>query len=192
MSTETESEIFRVVVNHEEQYSIWPDYREIPTGWREAGVTGTREQCLDHIETVWTDMRPLSLRLKMEELKNNPPPAAAAPADEPEEESLVERLSTGRHPVEISLRPTRELSRLKDALERGYVHVKFAGTRGGTELGVRLDPEKTDLAGADLEAGTGELTLAGSLQLDFTEIRCIASIQLPSMEGLGYLVPVEA
>ena len=192
MSTETESEIFRVVVNHEEQYSIWPDYREVPTGWREAGVTGTREQCLDHIEAVWTDMRPLSLRLKMEELRNNPPAAPAAPADEPEEESLVERLSTGRHPVEISLRPTRELSRLKDALERGYVHVKFAGTRGGTELGVRLDPEKTDLAGADLEAGTGELTLAGSLQLDFTEIRCIASIQLPGMEGLGYLVPVEA
>ena len=53
---------WRVVVNHEEQYSIWPLERELPLGWREEGTTGSREACLDHIGRVWTDMRPLSVR----------------------------------------------------------------------------------------------------------------------------------
>jgi MbtH protein len=53
---------FTVVVNHEEQYSVWPVDRPVPAGWREAGFTGTREECLAHIDEVWTDMRPLSLR----------------------------------------------------------------------------------------------------------------------------------
>jgi MbtH protein len=52
----------RVVVNHEEQYSIWAADRELPAGWSDTGFAGTREECLAHIETVWTDMRPLSLR----------------------------------------------------------------------------------------------------------------------------------
>ncbi|MET8333164.1 MbtH family protein [Streptosporangium canum] len=52
----------RVVVNHEEQYSIWPTGRDLPDGWREEGVSGTRQECLDHIDQVWTDLRPLSAR----------------------------------------------------------------------------------------------------------------------------------
>jgi MbtH protein len=66
MSFDSEDMIFRVVVNHEEQYSIWPEYKDIPAGWREAGKTGTKKECLDYIETVWTDMRPLSLRQFMD------------------------------------------------------------------------------------------------------------------------------
>jgi MbtH protein len=62
----------KVVVNHEEQYSIWPADRELPLGWTEAGKQGTKAECLAYIEEVWTDMRPLSLRKKMDE----PPPAA--------------------------------------------------------------------------------------------------------------------
>lgn len=57
---------YRVVVNHEEQYSIWPAYRENPIGWRDAGKTGTKAECLEFVNTVWTDMRPLSLRKRME------------------------------------------------------------------------------------------------------------------------------
>ncbi len=53
---------YEVVVNAEEQYSIWPAGREVPVGWRKVGVAGTQQECLTHIETVWTDMRPLSLR----------------------------------------------------------------------------------------------------------------------------------
>jgi MbtH protein len=59
--------IYKVVINHEEQYSIWPADRENPPGWRDAGMSGQKQQCLDYIKEVWTDMRPLSLRKKMEE-----------------------------------------------------------------------------------------------------------------------------
>jgi MbtH protein len=59
-------EVFQVVINHEEQYSIWPAGRTIPPGWRAQGPSGSREQCLAHIEEVWTDMRPLSLRKQMD------------------------------------------------------------------------------------------------------------------------------
>jgi MbtH protein len=58
--------VYRVVVNHEEQYSIWPEYKDIPNGWREVGRTGTKDDCLAYIKDVWTDMRPLSLRRRME------------------------------------------------------------------------------------------------------------------------------
>jgi MbtH protein len=58
---------YKVVVNHEQQYSIWPEGRNIPLGWEYAGKVGTKEECLSHINSVWTDMRPLSLRKKMEE-----------------------------------------------------------------------------------------------------------------------------
>lgn len=59
--------VYTVVVNHEEQYSIWPLTRTIPAGWQEAGKQGTKEECLAYIEAVWTDMRPLSLRQAMQE-----------------------------------------------------------------------------------------------------------------------------
>jgi MbtH protein len=59
--------IYRAVVNHEEQYSIWPAHRESPLGWNDAGKTGTKAECLAYIKEVWTDMRPLSLRKKREE-----------------------------------------------------------------------------------------------------------------------------
>ena len=53
---------FTVVVNDEEQYSVWPEGKEIPAGWHEEGTAGTRAECLEHIEAVWTDLRPRSLR----------------------------------------------------------------------------------------------------------------------------------
>ena len=62
--------IYRVVVNHEEQYSIWPADRENPLGWKDVGKSGIKEECLSYIKEVWTDMRPLSLRKKMEQQAN--------------------------------------------------------------------------------------------------------------------------
>jgi MbtH protein len=66
MSWDDENAIFRVVVNHEEQYSIWPEDREIPNGWRDVGKVGPKAECLAYIKEVWTDMRPLSMRKHME------------------------------------------------------------------------------------------------------------------------------
>ena len=65
MSSEFEDRKFCVVMNHEEQYSIWPADRALPVGWRQAGITGSNAECLAHIEKVWTDARPLSLRRAM-------------------------------------------------------------------------------------------------------------------------------
>jgi MbtH protein len=67
MVFDREDIIFNVVVNHEEQYSIWPSYKEIPKGWKAVGKSGSKKECLAYIDEVWTDMRPLSLRKFMEE-----------------------------------------------------------------------------------------------------------------------------
>ncbi|MBM4202358.1 MAG: MbtH family NRPS accessory protein [Gammaproteobacteria bacterium] len=58
--------VYLVVLNHEEQYSIWPEYKPIPDGWQAAGKSGSKAECLAYVDEVWTDMRPLSLRKKME------------------------------------------------------------------------------------------------------------------------------
>ena len=65
MSEENDTTIYKVVMNHEEQYSIWPAERENALGWNDVGKTGSRAECLTYINEVWTDMRPLSLRVKM-------------------------------------------------------------------------------------------------------------------------------
>lgn len=57
-----DSWIYVVVVNQEDQYSIWPDFKAIPGGWRDAGRRGSKGECLAYIKDVWTDMRPKSLR----------------------------------------------------------------------------------------------------------------------------------
>lgn len=62
MEAEPKEEQYKVVVNHEEQYSIWPLRRELPAGWKPAGKSGSKSECLSWIQEVWTDMRPLSLR----------------------------------------------------------------------------------------------------------------------------------
>jgi len=59
--------IYKVVMNHEEQYSIWPADRENPLGWSDVGKQGPKAECLAYIKEVWTDMRPLSLRKQMEQ-----------------------------------------------------------------------------------------------------------------------------
>lgn len=58
---------FAVVINDQEQYSIWPMFKDVPNGWKEVGKTGSKKECLDYIEEVWIDMRPLSLRKFMDE-----------------------------------------------------------------------------------------------------------------------------
>jgi MbtH protein len=66
MTDEEDTRTYRVVINEEDQYSIWFADRDLPAGWRADGVQGTRTECLAHIEEVWTDMRPRSVRLAME------------------------------------------------------------------------------------------------------------------------------
>ncbi len=68
----SQDQVFEVVFNHEEQYSIWPAGKEVPAGWTKAGRQGLKEECLAYINEVWTDMRPLSLRRQMEQVVSPP------------------------------------------------------------------------------------------------------------------------
>ena len=61
--------IYKVVVNHEQQYSIWLADKDNALGWKDVGKTGLKQECLEYIKEVWTDMKPLSLRMKIEEKK---------------------------------------------------------------------------------------------------------------------------
>lgn len=192
-SEREDTTIYKVVMNHEEQYSIWPDYKKLPSGWNYADKTGSKMECLAYIKEVWTDMRPLSLRKKMEEFaKNPPPPAPPQDPNAPRAKSLVERLCEGEHRVEVAMRPERTPKLFKEAIDRDYIHVKFTETKGGTELGFRLDRNASDFSRADFENGKGTVHVEGSLTLDYVKVRCVADIDLSSLEGRGHLARAEA
>ncbi|MGQ4809113.1 hypothetical protein NKDENANG_02515 [Candidatus Entotheonellaceae bacterium PAL068K] len=192
---EEDTTIYKVVVNHEEQYSIWPEDRENPLGWFDAGKSGLKAECLDYIKEVWTDMRPLSLRKQMEEQDRQrtaaPPPPPLEPTDgTPVMDELVQRLATGDHSVYAS-RADDSAKAFQQSIERGYVHIKFTETGGGTELGVRLDREATDLSQADFDQATGNVHIVGHLSLNYVNVHCIADIDLNSLKGTGHLELVE-
>jgi uncharacterized protein YbdZ (MbtH family) len=190
-SGKEDTTVYKVVKNHEDQYSIWADYKEMPQGWTHDGYTGPKSECLAHIKEVWTDMRPRSLRIKMEEFANNPPLRQSAPVSEVQrEKTLVERLCEGDHTVEVALRPERSAASFKAAIDREYVHIKFTQTRGGTELGVRLDQEASDFSAADFQNGTGTAHVEGNLTLDYVKVKCIADIDLSTLTGRGRLAEV--
>lgn len=193
---EEDTTIYEVVVNHEEQYSIWPKHREIPLGWKAAGKSGLKPECLEYVKEVWTDMRPLSLRKKMEEMEARRPElekeearrikeAESTPKDP--RDDLVSFLSDGDHPVEAGLRPEKSVKLLHEAIERGFVHIKFTDTRGGTELGFELDNDASDLSQADFESGTGRVHVQGGLTLNYQKVRCVADLDLDTLTGQGRL-----
>ncbi len=103
---------------------------------------------------------------------------------------LVQKLSQGEHPAEVSLQPERTLQALKQRIDRGYIHVKFTETQGGTELGIRLDRSASQLD-ADFEKGSGELRLVGDLTLDYVKVRCTVRIDLATFSGKGHLTPLQ-
>jgi MbtH protein len=69
VSEPVDKTIYTVVVNHELQYSIWPQHKEVPLGWAEIGQAGSKQVCLEHVEGVWVDMRPTSVRIHLEQLE---------------------------------------------------------------------------------------------------------------------------
>ena len=71
------------------------------------------------------------------------------------------------------------------------MHAKFPNTRGGTELGIRLDREQSDITGADFTNGTGSVKIVGGLILDYTRVRFHGTIDLATLRGTGYLEPLE-
>lgn len=61
-----DGDLFKAIINDEEQYSIWPEKKDVPSGWKEVGFTGTKSQVTEFIDKNWTDMRPASLRKAMD------------------------------------------------------------------------------------------------------------------------------
>jgi hypothetical protein len=104
-------------------------------------------------------------------------------------DELVQRLSEGNHPVVT--RRAESAEELRQSIDRGYVLVMFTDTRGGTELGVRLDEALTDLSGANFEQGTGAVHLAGNLVLNYVKVRCVADIDVAALKGTGHLEILE-
>lgn len=178
--------IYYVVINHEQQYSIWPT-SEPPAGWQVVGQQGTRDECLERIEVLWTDMRPLSLREFM---------SAAVPVEDgvPEPDlgpDLVTRLCREQD-VELELFAPASLELLRERLELGMIHVRFPETRGGTLLAVELDAASR--AEAKAFDPTRPLELGGTLQLDFIDVRCRVRIApgdpREGLRGRGQLIRV--
>ena len=177
---------YKVIVNEEEQYAIWPEYKEIPTGWRFGDKAGAKSDCLAYIQEAWTDMRPLSVRQKM--AQQTPPPSVEI--NQVESPTLVDRLCEGVHTVQITLRPELTVQRFKESLNRDHLPIKFTETTGGSEFGIKLDKAACDFSNVDLDNGWGTAHLEGRLSVDFVPVKCVVDIDLPSFEGSGRLVRV--
>jgi len=104
-------------------------------------------------------------------------------------DELVERLSKGDHPVIAGRAKSAE--ELKQSIDRGYVLIKFTETQGGTELGMRLENDATDLSKADFSQATGAVRLVGRLTLNYVPVRFIVDIDLSTLKGTGRLKILE-
>jgi hypothetical protein len=99
---------------------------------------------------------------------------------------LVQALCKGDHPVEANSREkTREA--LKERIASGHVQIKFTDTRGGTEIGVPIDRNRSDLRGIENDNGSAEIRLVGDLTLDYVPVTCVARIDLATLQGQGHL-----
>ena len=99
---------------------------------------------------------------------------------------LVKRLSKDKQMIIIGYRD-ESYSDLKRRLEDGYIYVKFTQTIGGTELGINVDLNKTNIKEVDFNAGKGLLHIEGTTNLNYNEVKCISDIDLKTRKGHGYL-----
>ncbi|MBC9929281.1 MbtH domain protein [Chitinophaga qingshengii] len=100
---------------------------------------------------------------------------------------LVEKLSTGKHPVQVN-RPDKSAGALKERIDLGYVHILFKET--GTELGIKLKSNRCDFSMADFSNSKGKAHVEGGITLNYNKVKCVADIDLTTMEGEGYLIPL--
>ena len=103
-------------------------------------------------------------------------------------DELVKLLSEKDHSV-VANNPEKSIKALKERLELNYLHILFKET--DTELGVTLDKENCDLSNADFEAESGSIHIEGVLTLNYERVKCVADIDIKTMEGTGKLVSME-
>jgi hypothetical protein len=106
-------------------------------------------------------------------------------------DELVLHLSTGEHPATVG-GPNPSLAEFQQRVEEmGYVFIKFTDTRGGTDLGVRVDKSATDLSRASFDQHTGIAHIEGTLTLNYVKVRCLADIDLATLTGTARLLALE-
>ena len=139
---ENDTTIYKVVVNHEEQYSIWPADRENPLGWRDVGKSGPKAECLAYIGEVWTDMRPLSLRKHMEEMARQPAPPEPPPStqDDRRRHPLSNAWRRGVIPLLLGYARTRMSKLYKRASIEGMCTSSLPPRKAGRSLASGLIP----------------------------------------------------
>lgn len=192
-----DDKIYKVVVNHEEVYSIWPVERSNPLGWEDVGVCGTERECLDHIDSVWEDIRPRSVREDIDSLQRSEEVenlALDSASESPTETyNVAHFLSQGEHQVELSLGadPKEGHERLRQVISGGAINLKFTETKGGTDLTIALDREECILLPLELGQSKGHVRLVGRLTLDYTKAKCIATIDIDTLSGRAHLDIVE-
>jgi len=170
---------YKVVRNDEEQYSIWLADADSPCGWYECGSRGSKAECLEYINQVWTDMRPRSLRLKMEE-------------DARRVNELVYPFTQAMHPVAIPW-PQAKGSDIENSIARGYLPVAFTEAPELPAVGIQVDQTVTDVSGADFSRETGVIRVEGmGTVYAVGQVRCTATIDLATRTGEGRLTVVEA
>ncbi len=171
--------VYKVVLNHEEQYSIWPADRENPDGWRDGGKSGLKQECLDYIDEVWTDMRPLSLRQQMAD-------------DARQINATVAPFTQAPHPVEIAWRPDTTAADVKQAVELGFIPVAFVEAPTLPGVGINVDHATSDLSNADWEAGLGTIHLEGQGTIYAVgKVHVVADIDLAVKAGQAQLTILE-
>jgi hypothetical protein len=102
---------------------------------------------------------------------------------------LIEKLSQTQD-IELAIRPVVNADSLRSALERGFVPVRFPRTKGGTELGIKLDPAGSVWSREDLSKGAGQMQLAGEVTLNYKKARFSGIIDISTLRGSGCLQPV--
>jgi hypothetical protein len=107
-------------------------------------------------------------------------------------DELVARLCKGKHPIKAGLLSEKTAEAFQKRIQDAYVHIEFTNTQGGTILGMELDKEASDLSKADFEGQSGHVHLVGGLVLNYEEVRCLADLDLATLEGEGRLETVVA
>ena len=122
----------------------------------------------------------------MKKLAENPRPEGVPAFSRPPDprDDLVAFLSEGDHPVQAS---AKSVEHFLERIKAGYVNIKFTDTRGGTELGVRLDSAASDTTAADIEGHKGNVRIAGNLTLNYQPVRLVAEVALETLMGSGRL-----
>lgn len=186
MSAEEPNLVYQVVVNEEEQYSIWPSYKKRPKGWTDVGPAGTKAECLDWIEKTWVDLRPRSLRevMRLDSLRSAPAIRADLPIS-PRTESLIplpDRLC--RHEQHIRVARCSDAADFKAQLDRGYVLLEFLQTAGGTELGCPVSSSRSVDVEARFDTGIGKIEVVAQVRVDYELLRILAVVDLSTLEGV--------